>query len=686
MYLSEREKKILQLLIEYRQGISQEDLQLQLGVSKRTVYREISSLEKSLVPLEIQIVKPRGAGYRLVGSEDGIQELKEEMNNQDELFTLDNIQRQSAITVRLLTFDTEIPIEDLADEFEVSTTTINTDLQAIEPSLQEYDLKLERKKWEGLYIEGSEVKKRQILAGLIYSGVTEYDFFSHLELLKEDHLSSKSSNFFLKQISNEALFLARGAIEASAPRQFENVTDNQLQQTITVLAVSIDRIAMKHPIAEFPEEDGEDHQIAVKIYDFVAKQSGLTIEAPEIDFLARQLGGVNYKLPQNIFLDTYDVVLSYQVKELINEVTKNFPNDFRKDEQLFYDLMAHMAAAMRRTNTLFQKSDNPLLEKIIQEYYDLYQVIEAALKREFPEFDFSQDERAYVLIHFATSMERNPSKLGLSALVLCSSGIGTSRILKSRLRKFVPELASVRISRISEMSQIDFQGYDMILSTIFLPGFNLPYKLISPLLLDDELKEIRKDIATRQKKGEHHPRIKNPPNQEEQIVFEEIHEAMRNANLLLSEFSIKAIKAEEDLSETVGGIIDTLGSGIVLDPDHVTEEVMKRYRVAPVGIPNTNLALFHSANPAVKVPFFSIYDLDQPFEIMGMDKKPMALQRILLLLAPEDMSESQRILLGKISNSIIESDLNTELYKHGNQEIIYQLLSSLFVDEIRGLK
>jgi mannitol operon transcriptional antiterminator len=47
------------------------------------------------------------------------------------------------------------------------------------------------------------------------------------------------------------------------------------------------------------------------------------------------------------------------------------------------------------------------------------------------------------------------------------------------------------------------------------------------------------------------------------------------------------------------------------------------------------------------------------------------------------MPESQQSLLGKISSSVIESDLNTEIYKFGNKEIIYQLLSSLFVKEIR---
>ena len=53
------------------------------------------------------------------------------------------------------------------------------------------------------------------------------------------------------------------------------------------------------------------------------------------------------------------------------------------------------------------------------------------------------------------------------------------------------------------------------------------------------------------------------------------------------------------------------------------------------------------------------------------------------MLAPEPMTETQRGLLGKISSSIIESDLNTQTYMHGSKEEIYQLMSSLFVKEIQ---
>ena len=55
MYFSIREKKILSLLLDYPNGITPEELQDILQVSKRTVYREISSIEKTIKASDIKL-------------------------------------------------------------------------------------------------------------------------------------------------------------------------------------------------------------------------------------------------------------------------------------------------------------------------------------------------------------------------------------------------------------------------------------------------------------------------------------------------------------------------------------------------------------------------------------------------------------------------------------------------------
>lgn len=681
MYFSIREKKILSLLLDYPNGITPEELQDILQVSKRTVYREISSIEKTIKSQDIQIIKPRGEGYRIVGETVNLERLQQQLEEkQAELFT-DNVQRQSAIVCSLLLMEEETTIEGLAIDFKVSPATITSDLAAIETSLTDYRLELQRLKGRGIRIVGREKQRRQLLSNLIYNGVSEFDFFHFIDSLDEE--KKTTDNFFLNLLSQSSLLLSRTIFEQVSQQAFEQVTDNQLQRVLILLALSIDRMGQNRFVEVEQENKAkpESMQIASQIMIKVATTIKKSIPPQEVRFFAFQLEGVNYKKPQNIFIDSFDVELSYKIKELIRLVSEATEIDFRKDEQLFNDLSAHMSAALKRNLTVIQGANNPLLQKIRDKYQALTTAIIKELAVVFPDHQFTSDELGYVVIHFATSLERHPNGRALSALVLCSSGIGTARILESRLHKYLNEIEKVQVAKISEMNQLDYKSYDLILATVFLPGFNLPYKVISPLLLDDEIKEIKEYIQTL------HPdkvsEIIDEPEQEPSEAFDEIYETMRIANNLLQNFDVKPIHAQETIELTLEEIIQQLQGTIVSDAQIVTDKVIKRYLVAPIGVPNTNFALFHCADAQVKEPLFTIYDLDQKFLIQGMDKKSIELTRVLLLLAPDPMPESQQSLLGKISSSVIESDLNTEIYKFGNKEIIYQLLSSLFVKEIR---
>lgn len=682
MYFSNREKQILKLLVEYTEGITPQELQTQLQISKRTLYREISSIEKSLKPLEIQIVKPRGKGYQLVGEAKKIADIKQVIQK-DKQMPIDNVHRQSALASNLLLADEEQTIEGLAIDFDVSPSTIHNDLQLVEESLKDYSLTLERRKARGIIITGGEYERRQILGNTIYSGVSEYEFFHYLSSLTATMTEAMTTNFFLRLITPQAFYIAKTVILDKRNKLFLEVTDNQIQQVITILALSIDRVKTNHLL----NNSFNKSQISAEIYALAEQimtnvtEHGVVMPEEEYLFFARQLEGVNYKKPQNIFLESFDVALSYQVREVIRIVSEEMQIDFRVDDVLYYDLLTHLSAAFKRMNNLVQLANNPLLDKIVVQYEALTQAIQSALSNQFPDEQFSTDELAYIVIHFAASLERHPTKKAISTLVLCSSGIGTAKILESRLRKYIPEIDHIQIIKISQMSHVDYKKFDLILSTIFLPDFTLPYKLISPLLLDDEVQRLKQEIADKRFESKSAEPVIVA--KESEGSFDYVYDLMKVGNDLLTQFDIKSIQTDKTLEATIQQIMEGLEGVIVEDALKVSERVLRRHQTAPIGIPGTNLALFHSSNPYVKAPYFSIFDLTSPIPVLGMDKRPMALSRVLLMLAPEPMTPVEEKLLGLISASIIESDLNMEIYQNETKEVIYELISSLFVNEIR---
>ncbi|MGX6979907.1 BglG family transcription antiterminator [Vagococcus elongatus] len=682
MYFSSREKKIINYMIDYHAGISVRELQQLLNVSKRTIYREIVSLEKTIQPLDIKIIKPRGRGYRLVGKEQDFKELKKSILEESPSF-LDNIQRQSALTARLLVGKKGLSIDDIAELFEVSQTTVANDLDTIKNILLEYQLCLEKNSENYLRVIGEEDKRRQILTSLIYKEVTEFHFFDYLHQLEADRQEDHLDHYLLNVIDSSSLILAKNIILMYSGKVFSNVTDSQLQQVITILAVSIDRM-VQGQIIDTPADEMFDVTLEVqgisrRILDFVQVEKNVTISKSEYHFLANQLSGINYKLPQNIFLKNFNVELSYHVREFVRLVSLESRIDFRQDTTLFYDLLAHLSAALQRNSTFIFLDNNLFLKTIIDEYHELYVAVKNSLKKVFSKIKFSQDELAYIVIHFATSLEKHSDPPALSVLVLCSNGIGTGKILKNRLLKNIPVIDKIKVAKLSEMKHLNFKEFDIILSTIFLPDFNLPYKIISPLLLDGEIQELKEMLQ--EKAVPHTAKIEKSADAD----FTVIYERMRIANNILENFRLANVEAEESLEQTLYNIVNELEDLVVRDVQNVTEAVIQRYKIAPLGVPGTNFALFHSANPWVKEPFFSIFHLDTSFIITGMDQQAIQLNRLLLMLAPDPMTLNEQTILGKISSSVIENDLSTETYRNGNQNDIYQLLSTLFINELKEL-
>ena len=690
MYFSQRERNFLKVLIDYPEGVTVQKLQDIFNISKRTVYREISSIEKSLKFLDIQIEKPRGEGYQLIGEKLNFEKLTDYLSKEKLEIFEDNVDRQSAITATLLLMNEECKIESLCNDFLVSSTTIKTDLKSIDKSLKDFGLELKRNKGRGIKIIGLERGKRQLLGNLIFNGINEYDFFVFLknkERITEKDYYIKSDNFFFSLIDNEYLLLANQLLFSINKAYSKKITDNQLQYILIVLCISLQRIKSNQFIdSNFKEknEKPDTMQISSQLLMKVAKNWHLPIPSQEVRFLASQFEGINYKQNQTIFVDNFDVELSYKVKELIKLVSSETNINFQKDETLFNDLLAHMSSALKRVFLSMQDSDRPLLKKILDKYQMLTEVIEKKLIVVFPEHRFSNDELGYVIIHFATSYERNPNLSSLSVLVICSSGIGTSRILESRIKKYLPEFENIFISKISELSDVEYRTYDLILSTIFLPKFNLDYKVISPLLLDEEIQEIKTIIEN---VGKSDKTVVNPvENYKESLTFTELFDEVTVAKDLLDSFVLRKIMVSTTLEDTLKSILSTINSNYLDDINTVLKSVMERYKIAPIGIPNSNIALFHSANEDVNTPFFSIYDLNYTFEIKGMDGGNIQMKRILLLLAPLPMKKSEEKILGKISSSVIENDLNLEIYKYGDEKMVYELLSSLFVKEIKENK
>ena len=84
----------------------------------------------------------------------------------------------------------------------------------------------------------------------------------------------------------------------------------------------------------------------------------------------------------------------------------------------------------------------------------------------------------------------------MNILVVCSSGIGTSRVLATRLTQTFSEIGETTQASLSDLKQLNLKSYDGIISTIGLE-IEEPYITVNPLLPDQDINYVAHYLNTR---------------------------------------------------------------------------------------------------------------------------------------------------------------------------------------------
>ena len=71
-------------------------------------------------------------------------------------------------------------------------------------------------------------------------------------------------------------------------------------------------------------------------------------------------------------------------------------------------------------------------------------------------------------------------------MVVCSSGIGTSRLLSTRLEQAFNEIERITQASVSDLNVLDLTAYDGIISTVNL-DIDVPFLVVNPLLPEHEV-------------------------------------------------------------------------------------------------------------------------------------------------------------------------------------------------------
>jgi mannitol operon transcriptional antiterminator len=679
-----RQRSILEYLTTRTKEVTASEIASLIGVSTRTVHRELADLEELLAAHELRLQKKSGSGIRILGDDDRLQALRRDLQEPQTTEYLSE-ERKLLILCALLEAREPIKLFTLAAELKVTVATVGADLDVLETWIDSNKLALIRKRGYGVELAGPESFKRHAICQLILESVDESDLFGQAS----ESGTSLTTQRILRLLDVEALLPLEGVLWEVDGDLAEQLLDHSYLELVIHLGVTLKRIRSGHPLtaqdAELWQSEGTPispakpsrpapERLVRKLSD-VFDLTFSPLEAEHIGLLLQQGAVEGFQEDRLLRIDAEWIE---QVKRLIEACEQRLGVAFHEDPSLADGLVQHTSSAFDRIRRGL-KIRNPLLSQLKKQYSRLFDVVQEAVTATFPHLRIPEEEVGYLVMHFGASMERLAnSTRPVRAVLVCSSGIGTSKMLASRLRKEVPQVEIVGNYTWYEVGRLNRNDYDLIISTIELPVDSPNTIKLSPLLAPDEVERLRQSLRDLPSRAHLQERPAAPVTVHTLQRLRSWKTYLEEIVAILDRFHVYTLPVEQNLAEYLTTMCALIQPHAHLQSvETVVAKLLARERLGSQALPDTSLALFHTRSESIQQPALALFRLEAP---LPLETTPTVdVRQVLLMLGPQDIGKESLEVLSEISAMLIETDLITLLETAGQKEIQDFLASQLML-------
>lgn len=673
MMISNREKSILKLLSERLHSfLTIHDIAQALGISSRTVHREMKSVEDTLNKYHLSLTRVPKLGLRIEGEPEDIDNFVQSLTEQNTI-DLSDEERKVIILYNLIQSKDPVKLYSLANEIGSSTHTLNKIIEQLEPELHTFELSLERRRGEGLILNGEEVNKRQLLARIM------------LEKLDGDSVYSVVEDHFVYHTLNETHL--RGIVDIDRLFNVERLLMDELGTlpytlteasylTLTIhIVLAIERIKQDGHV-EIENDilneliSTDEFKVSEKLTNVLSDIYDVTFNHSEIAFITMHLRGARRR--HETTYENNDIH-KQRVTELI-EFVKDQGFSFKDEEALFKGLNLHLEPAINRLEANIE-TYNPLTEMIETYDQELFEAVSSGLKIVFMNYHFPKSEVAYIALHFGGMLQAKQRR-SLHVLVVCSSGIGTSRILSNRLKQHFSEITQTTEVSVSSLKSIDFSKYDGMISTVAVDT-KYPHITVNPLLPKQDAENVKYFLKLQQSVV-HDPQ--NTQNQEQPLSYEDYDRTVTFIEESLSLIQDMIVEKKK-VTQLERYLIQTLSKHRVIDNTHTfSEKLNSRMNLQGFALTGYPVAIPHLSDESIKKPQLIITELTKPLRLKTIENEHQEVNWLVCMFIPRNSEQGQ--LMSEVSSLITEhlDDIDQLL---NDRVKIENTLKSFFLNKLK---
>ena len=423
-----------------------------VGASLRTVQKEMSYLKK------MELVNSGKNGYYLTNSNEILN-----------LYQNDEKNIIQTLLQMLLSTNTPIDVDELADNLFVSTSTLRNRLKDVNKIISTENLSLKSHK-NTICIDGNELNKRRMFRRMIYLDLPS-------DIVNVDAMSTYFNGIDIKRLYDIII----DSIESFG----FFVQDAYLSNLMLNLCIALYRIAKGMHTDDYQVEQSTktiEYRLAREICIRFSVHYGCNINSGDIAYIASFLRGQIIPTDREGDKNIYDEEFENKVKKILNDVFEKYMLTIDFYPQI-HNIYLHIFELVKRAKNQNYAS-NSIQNSIKQSCPFIYDV--AVYFAHLIELEFNvkvpDEEIAFLSVHIGFLIENSIQSTSKIDILLCASNYhGLANSIKSSIEKrYKDEINIIAID--PEINEMPKHSIDFVISTSPIEIIGKPVINISPFL------------------------------------------------------------------------------------------------------------------------------------------------------------------------------------------------------------
>ncbi|MDF7667784.1 PRD domain-containing protein [Orbaceae bacterium ESL0727] len=466
--------------------LPQQELANRFAVSARTIRTDVILLNEILDHYHAKISYKKGVGYEIIVHDEKLYATFLQQRNQLKPLPRSGQERVLNLLITFLTQTKAIKLDDVAEEWFISRSTIQSDMVAVKEYIEKYGLSFQNRPYQGVRIIGEESSIRACLTDILWQFHTAEDNHN-MQKLQQRIITDIDLNALAQLLHNQFI-----RFKLTLTRE----GDSYLCYSF---AVSLARMKRGQPLLHCPTDPVNGNIIAVTaaIAEQLTEMSGISLSDAEFNYFCAQ---INFRSTGGSATMTIEIQqkTAALIDYLLNYINQHYHYDMRSDARLCDDLFVHISSMLARIKYHIHTT-NPLLNEVKQYYPFAYDISLAAIKntKQYQQspltVSLTDDEIGYLAVHIGVALERNFSvhyQRQPTILLVSELSNATLNLLEFQIKKDFPQINMTKTISCREYEQLSTIDQDFIVTTVRLSEKDKPIVKISPFPTEYQLAQL----------------------------------------------------------------------------------------------------------------------------------------------------------------------------------------------------